>query len=203
MATERVERGRVRRTVSRTRFAVAAALGRRDGVAVFGAVTGLYLVAYLWFSDLLTFGRTEVGVVVAPDPIGKFFQPANSALSFEPVALVEFGVATYLFSLNTLIGLGIAVLVGLNLAVTYLAWTQPTACGIGSSTSGLLAGVPALLSGAACCGPIILIIFGIQASTAFMTVFQWLLPAAVVLLVGSLLWIGRQVDPALVQVPSE
>lgn len=198
MATETAARGPVRRTVSRTRFAVGAALGRRDGQAVFGAVTVAYLVAYLWFSNLLTFADSDVSLTVAADPLAKLFRPANSALSFEPVALVEFGLGTYLFSLNTLIGLGIAALVGLNLAVTYLAWKQPKACGVGSSSSGLLAGVPALLSGAACCGPIVLIIFGIQASSALVTVFQWLIPAAGVLLVGSLLWIGRQVDPALV-----
>ncbi|PSP55878.1 hypothetical protein BRC82_04060 [Halobacteriales archaeon QS_1_67_19] len=156
------------------------------------------MVAYLWFSNLLTFADSDVSLTVAADPLAKLFRPANSALSFEPVALVEFGLGTYLFSLNTLIGLGIAALVGLNLAVTYLAWKQPKACGVGSSSSGLLAGVPALLSGAACCGPIVLIIFGIQASSALVTVFQWLIPAAGVLLVGSLLWIGRQVDPALV-----
>ena len=195
MATETKSRGRAGEAVWRTRFAVGATLRRRDGFAVFSAVTALYLVAYLWFSDLLTFGGTDVGVTVARDPLGRFFRPANSALSFEPVALVEFGVGTYLFSLNTVVGLGIAVLVGLNLAVTYLAWIQPKACGIGSSSSGVLAGVPALLSGAACCGPIVLIIFGIQASSAMLTVFQWLIPAAAVLLVGNLFWIGRQVDP--------
>jgi len=173
----------------------AAALGRRDGRAVLSLVSALYLAAYLRFSELLTFGSTDVSVVFARDPLAKFFRPANSALSFEPVALVEFGVGTYLFSLNTFIGLAIALLVGLNLAVTYLAWKQPKACGIGSSSSGLLAGVPALLSGAACCGPLVLIVFGIQASSAIMTVFQWLLPMAVVLLLGSLLWVGRQVDP--------
>ena len=198
MATESVSRGPVSQTLSRTRFAIRAALGRRDGQAVFAGVTAAYLAVYLWFSDLLTFGGGEVGLVVAADPLGRFFQPANSAFSFEPVALVEFGVGTYLFSLNTFVGLAIALLVGLNLAVTYVAWRQPKACGIGSSSSGVLAGIPALLSGAACCGPIILIIFGIQASSAVLTVFQWLIPAAVVLLVGSLLWVGRQVDPALV-----
>jgi hypothetical protein len=199
MATETAARGRVPRTLSRTRFAIGAALGRRDGQAVFAGVTVLYLVAYLWFSDLLAFGGGgEFGLVVADSPLERFFRPANSALSFEPVALVEFGVGTYLFSLNTLVGSGIALLVGLNLAVTYVAWRQPKACGIGSSSSGVLAGIPALLSGAACCGPLVLIIFGIQASSAVLTVFQWLIPAAVVLLVGSLLWVGRQVDPQLV-----
>lgn len=199
MATESRSRGPVRRTVSRTGFAVRAALGRRDGFAVFAGVTGLYLLVYLWFSNLLAFGNSDVGVTVARNPVGRFFQPANSAFSFEPVALVEFGVGTYLFSLNTVVGLAIAVLVGVNLAVTYLAWRQPNACGIGSSSSGLLAGVPALLSGAACCGPILLIAFGIQASSAVLTLFQWLIPAAVVLLLGSLLWVGRKVEPELVQ----
>ncbi|WP_135825582.1 hypothetical protein [Halorussus ruber] len=203
MATETASRGRIPLTLSRTRFAIGAALGRRDGQAVFGSVALAYLLAYLWFSDLLTFGGGvgggEFGLTVARNPLGRLFQPANSALSFEPVALVEFGVGTYLLSLNTAIGLGIALLVGLNLAVTYVAWRQPKACGIGSSSSGVLAGIPALLSGAACCGPIVLVIFGIQASSAVLTVFEWLIPAAVVLLVGSLLWVGRQVDPALVQ----
>lgn len=197
MATETSSRGRVGEALWRTRFAVSATLRRRDGFAVFSAVTALYLVAFLWFSDLLNFGNTDFELVVAQNPLARFFQPANSALSFEPVTLVEFAIGTYLFSLNTVIGLGIALLVGLNLAVTYLAWKQPKACGIGSSSSGLLAGVPALLSGAACCGPIILIIFGIQASSTILTVFQWLIPAAVVLLLGSLVWVGRQVDPTL------
>ncbi len=199
MAAETRSRGPVGRTVSRTGFAVRAALGRRDGFAVFAGVTALYLAAYLWFGDLLAFdGGGEIGIVVAENALGRFFRPANSALSFEPVALVEFGFGTYLFSLNTLLGLAIALLVGANLAVTYLAWRQPKACGIASSSSGLLAGVPALLSGAACCGPLVLLIFGIQASSAVLTVFQWLIPIAVALLVGSLLWVGRKVDPELV-----
>jgi len=199
VAAETRSRGPVGRTVSRTGFAVRAALGRRDGFAVFAGVTALYLAAYLWFGDLLAFdGGGEIGIVVAENALGRFFRPANSALSFEPVALVEFGFGTYLFSLNTLLGLAIALLVGANLAVTYLAWRQPKACGIASSSSGLLAGVPALLSGAACCGPLVLLIFGIQASSAVLTVFQWLIPIAVALLVGSLLWVGRKVDPELV-----
>jgi hypothetical protein len=198
MAIENVSRGQVGEAVSRTGFAVRTALRRRGGLAVFSLVTVLYLGTYLWSSNLLTFGSTDIEMVVARNPLATFFQPSNNALTFEPVALVEFGLGTYLFSLNTVIGLGIALLVGLNLAVTYLAWKQPKACGIGSSSSGLLAGVPALLSGAACCGPIVLIIFGIQASSAIMTAFQWLIPAAVVLLVGSLLWVGRKVNPAMV-----
>ncbi|WP_206662565.1 hypothetical protein [Halorubrum sp. BOL3-1] len=103
---------------------------------------------------------------------------------------------TYLFSLNTVLGVGIAGLVGLNLGLTYLAWRQPAACGVGSSSSGVIASVPAVLSGTACCGPVVLIVLGIQASGIVVTAFQFLLPIAVVLLVGSLVLVGRQIDPA-------
>jgi hypothetical protein len=201
MATQPSAGGPVRRTVSRTWFAIGAALGRRDGLAVFVAVTLGYLLAYLSAIDHLAFdGDGEFGLLVVSDPVARFFQQSLGPLSFEPVALVEFGVGTYLFSLNTLLGLGIAALVGVNLAVTYLAWRQPKACGLGASraSSGLLAGIPALLSGTACCGPVLLIVFGIQASSALLTAFQWLLPVAMVLLVGSLLWVGRTVDPAAI-----
>jgi hypothetical protein len=42
----------------------------------------------------------------------------------------------------------------------------------------------------------VLIVLGIQASGIVVTAFQFLLPAAVVLLLGSLVLVGRQVDPA-------
>ncbi|PSQ58400.1 MAG: hypothetical protein BRD23_07130 [Halobacteriales archaeon SW_9_67_25] len=91
-----------------------------------------------------------------------------------------------------------AGLVGLNLALTYLVWRQPKACGIGGKSGGLLASVPALLSGTACCGPVVLIVLGVQASGVLLRGFQFLLPAAMLLLVGSLVLVGRQVDPGAV-----
>ena len=91
------------------------------------------------------------------------------------------------------------MLVGLNLAVAYGAWRRPAACGLPESkgaagATGLLAGVPALLSGTVCCGPVILLVVGVQATAGLLAVFQWLLPVAVVLLVGSLFVVSRQVQ---------
>jgi hypothetical protein len=103
---------------------------------------------------------------------------------------------TYLFSLNTPIGGAIAALVGLNLALSYLAYTSPAACGIGSQSAGLFASVPALLSGSACCGPVVLVVLGIQASGVLLSAFQFLLPVAVLALFGSLVLVGRQVNVA-------
>jgi hypothetical protein len=184
--------------LDRTRFAIATALGRRDSLLVFAGVTVAYTLGYLYAVQQLFLDGSGFVVRVAHNPLGRFFQQANSAVNFEPVVLIETDFFTYLFSLNTPMGLGIGALVGLNLAITYLAWRQPKACGLGASSAGLLAGIPALLSGSACCGPILLLVVGIQATGTLVTAFQFLLPVAVLLLVGSLLLVGRQIDPALV-----
>jgi hypothetical protein len=189
--------------VSRTVDASALALRRRDGRLVFGAVTVGYLAAYLWAVGHLASGLGGVGITVVNDPFATFLRPELGPFTFTPVARVAIGPVTYLFSFNTVIGLLVAALVGLNLALSYLAWRQPAACGIGERSTGLLASVPALVSGTACCGPVVLIAVGIQASGVLLTAFQWLLPAAAVLLVGSLVLVGRKVRPAAVRPAGE
>ncbi|MFO7926299.1 MAG: hypothetical protein ACQET5_03645 [Halobacteriota archaeon] len=183
------------RVVSRTRNATALTLRRREPRIVLVSVTVGYLLTYLWAIGHLATGLGGYEVTVVADPLAKLLRPALGPFSFTPVARVSLGPVTYLFSLNTLLGLGLAILVGLNLALTYLAWTQPKACGLRESSSGVLASLPGLLSGAACCGPVVLIVLGIQASGVLLTAFQFLLPIAAFVLVGSLLLIGRQVEP--------
>jgi hypothetical protein len=197
--SERRTAGRLRTALSRTRTATATTLRRRDGQAVFAGVTALYLVAYLWAVGHLAPGLGGYGVLVVDDPISKFLRPGLGPFTFTPVARVALGPVTYLFSLNTVLGVGLAALVGLNLALTYLAWRQPQACGLTESSTGLLAGVPALLSGTACCGPVVLLVVGVQASGVLLTTFQYLLPVAALLLVASLVLVGRQVEPQAVQ----
>jgi hypothetical protein len=182
--------------VSRTLAATTEVLRRRDAALVVVVTAAAYLLAYLYALGHLAPGVGGFEVTVVSGALGKFFQPELGPLSFTPVVRVSAGPVTYLFSLNTVLGLGIAGLVGLNLGLTYLAWRQPAACGIGSSSSGFLASIPAVLSGTACCGPVVLIVLGIQASGIVVTAFQFLLPVAVALLLGSLVLVGRQVDPA-------
>jgi hypothetical protein len=186
---------RVGTALSRTRAATSIALRRRDAALVFAGATLIYLVVYLYMIDHLAPGLGGYGVSVVADPLGKFLQPELGPFMFTPVARVSLGPVTYLFSLNTVFGAVLAALVGLNLALTHLVWTQPKACGIGGKSSGFLASIPALLSGTACCGPVVLIVLGIQASGVLLTGFQFLLPAAALLLVGSLVLVGRQVNP--------
>lgn len=179
--------------LAKTGYAIRSALGRTDARAVFAVTTLGYLLAYLYAIGHLAPGTRGFDVTVVPNAVSRFFQPSLNAFSFEPVVVVTAGPVTYLFSLNTLLGLVLAVLVGVNVAVTYLAWRQPAACGLGTQSAGALAGLPALLSGAACCGPVVLIAVGIQATGLLLIAFELLLPIAVVLLVGSLLLVGRQV----------
>lgn len=193
--TERNRLGALATAASHTRAATATALGRRDGRIVFAVVAVGYLLAYLRAIGHLAPGLGGYGVTVVADPLGTLFVAGQGPLSFRPVARVAVGPVTYLFSLNTLIGLALAVLVGGNLAVSYLVWRQPAACGLGRSSAGLVAGLPAILSGTACCGPVVLLVVGVQASGILLTTFQLLLPLAVLLLVGSLLLVGRRFDP--------
>ncbi|MDZ7702839.1 MAG: hypothetical protein U5J98_12710 [Halobacteriales archaeon] len=181
--------------LARTGYAVRSAMDRTDARVVFGGTTLGYLLVYLWGIGHLAPGTGGFGITVVSDVAGRFFRPALGTFSYEPVAIVLIGPLTYLFSLNTVIGLVLAALVGLNLAVTYIVWRQPQACGIGSRSAGTLAGIPALLSGTACCGPVVLIALGIQASGVLLTAFEFLLPIAALLLVGTLLMVGRQVRP--------
>jgi len=179
----------------KTRDATALTLSRRDALFVVGAVTLGYLLVYLWALGHLAPGLGGYSVTVVADPFGKLLEPTLGPFSYTPVAQVRLGPVTYLFSFNSVVGLGLSVLVGLNLGLTYLAWRQPKACGIGQSSTGILASVPAVLSGTACCGPVVLIVLGIQASSALLTTFQFLLPLSVVMLVGSLVLVSRQINP--------
>ena len=188
--------GRVGTALARTRDATLLTVRRRDAAAVFLATTTVYILAYLWAIGHLSSGLGGVEVVVVDDALAQLFRQARGQLAFRPVARVSLGPVTYLFSLNTPIGGAIAALVGLNLALSYLAYTSPAACGIGSQSAGLFASVPALLSGSACCGPVVLVVLGVQASGVLLSAFQFLLPVAVLALFGSLVLVGRQVNVA-------
>ena len=179
----------------RTGAAVGVAARRRDSRLVFLVATLSYLLVYLATVGDLAVGGAGGGVSVRViDDLSRAFASAGF-FRFGAIAVVGVGPVTYLFSpLNAVVALTLSVLVGANVGLTYLGTIQPTACGLERST-GVLAGIPALLSGAACCGPTILLVVGVQASATIMTGFQFLVPLALVLLVGSLFLVGRQVDP--------
>lgn len=184
-------------TLDRTAAALSIAARRRDSRVVFLGATLSYFVIYLaTIGDVSVVGGADGVSVRVIDDLSRAIASVGF-FRFGAIAVVNAGPITYLFSpLNATLALVLATLVGANLGLTYLGAIQPRACGLESST-GVLAGLPALLSGAACCGPTILLVVGVQASATIITGFQLLVPVALLLLVGSLLVIGRQVDPEL------
>lgn len=94
--------------------------------------------------------------------------------------------------LNLVIAVGVGFLVGLNLAYSYAAFREP-ACSTGDA-AGLLAGVPALAAGGACCAPVVFVVLGVQATAGLLALQTLLLPASVLALVGSLVYVPRKVD---------
>ncbi|WP_440990925.1 hypothetical protein [Haloarchaeobius baliensis] len=185
----------------RTGRSLALLVRRRDALAVASLLAVAYLVVYLVaVGDLTVRSGLPVEVVtVVADPLSRMLE-RTGPFAWEPVALVDLGVARWLVSpLNVAVGSVLALLVGANVGVTYLAWRHPQACGVERSRgggSGVLAAVPALLSGSACCGPTVLLAVGVSASGTLLTVFEWLLPLGVLLLVASLLYTGGGLEPA-------
>lgn len=183
--------------LSRPLGVIRVASVRWDVRAVMVASGVVYLLVYLYALGNLGV-QTGLGrdVLVVADPLARMFEPGPGRFTYEPIAIVDLWVVRYLFSpLNTAIGLGLAILVGLNLGLSYLAIVQPRACGIRSG-SGLLASLPAVLAGGACCAPVLLLVLGITASGTLMTMMAWMLPVGVLLLVGSLVYLARFIDPA-------
>jgi hypothetical protein len=190
---------RVRSRLARTGLVARGVVRQRGPLAVFLGVTVAYLLTFLWvLTDLIVHTGAGFSVFVADQPLARAFRPAPGAFLYQPVALLELGVVVWEFSpLNTLLGLFIASLVGLNLAFSYLAVTQPKSCGM-SASAGLFASVPGLLAGSTCCAPVILLVLGIQASGILLTAFVWLLPASILLLLGTLVYVAGKVDPTAV-----
>lgn len=192
----------------RTLFAIRASLGRTDGRVTLGVTVVLYFVLYnvgLRHLGRRTGGvggtggtRETVDLFVVSDPLATATRQV-APFQYEPVALLTLGPIEYLFApVNAIIGLALATLVGITLAVSVVAWRGPSACRIGAG-AGAAAGLPGLLSGFVCCGPTILLIIGVQASAGLLAAMQWFLPIAVVTLIATLLWVGSRVDPAAVR----
>lgn len=159
------------------------------------AIGAVYLVLFLIALQDISLGGRSFQVLTA-DWTRMFDR--TSTFTFEAIAQITLPGLTVLISpINILIGLVISLLVGLNLMITYIAYYQPRACSFNRST-GFLASFPALLAGGACCAPAIILILGIQVSSLFITVFQILIPVAIVLLLVTLKLILDRTNPELV-----
>jgi flagellar biosynthesis protein FliR len=174
--------------VSKLRAILALRRYRRFAIAVAAGYLVLFLLA---LGDISAGGH---GFEVLTTEWTRMIE-RTGGLTFEPIARLTLPGMTILISpVNVAVGLLLAVLAALNLTVTYLAFRQPRACRFNRST-GIMASLPALLAGSACCAPTIVLILGLQLSSLFITIFQVLIPISVALLLVTLALILRRTDP--------
>ncbi|MFB6102850.1 MAG: hypothetical protein ABEJ73_09820 [Haloplanus sp.] len=179
-------RERTRRTVG----TVQSALRRRDGRAAFLLAALGYPPLYLASLGHLALGGRGRSIRVVADPLTRAVRQTRP-VSFEPVARIVVDPVVLLVSpLDLGVALGLGGLVGVNLAVAVVAWRSPGACGVEQS-AGAVAGVPALLTGATCCGPGILFAVGVGVTGASLAALWYATPAAGLLLVASLFVVAR------------
>ena len=185
-------------SITRTVAILRVTARRRDAAAVTAVTGASYLLVFLYAIGNLTY-QPGIGQSLVPvaDPVSRAVEPGPGRFVYEPIAIVDLWTVRVLFSpINTAIGVGLGVLVGLNLGLSYLAVVQPKACGLGTS-SGILASIPAVLAGTACCAPVVLLVLGITAGGTLLAVISWLLPVGVVLLIASLVYLSGRIDPNL------
>jgi hypothetical protein len=183
----------MRDRLRRAAWTVRAALRRRDGRTAFLIGAGGYPLLYLASIGHLALGGRGRSVLVVDDPVGRAVRQTRP-FSFEPVARVVVEPLVVLLSpLDVAVALVLSTLVGANLAVAVAVWRSPAACGVEGS-AGLLAGVPALLTGATCCGPAVLFALGVGSTGTLLTAFGYATPLTALLLFGGLLLVARSAD---------
>ncbi|RTR07098.1 hypothetical protein [Halomonas nitroreducens] len=171
---------------------LAALFSRPATLAMMAATTLGYALLFLWLSgDIAGGGRG--GVHLSLTAWQRMFE-SRGPLRFEPVGLVELGPWVWTFSpLDTLIALGLGLLLGGNLAGLWLARREPAACPRRAPRAAGLAALPALLAGGACCAPLLVVWLGLPIAGGLAVLAPWLIPlACLVLLLGLVrLAIGR------------
>jgi len=166
------------------------------------AAGGVYLLAYLYLLGDLAFGASGGwSLLVAGEWPTRWLQ-ARALLQFEGIAMLQAGPVTLILSpLNLLLAAVLAGLVAANVHGALELHRAPAACsasgGAPGGHVGLIASVPALLAGGACCAPALLLLIGIPALGALAGLFAWLIPLSLALLVASRWWQRRIGAPAL------
>lgn len=150
-----------------------------------------YLVLYLAAMQYLIFapGGTEFffSLQIVPGWQDLLFRQRGPFL-FEPIGALHLGpLAVFLSIPNFAIGLVLGVLVAANIAVSYYGFRTLGMRGA-RGMHALVGTIPALISGAACCVPTLILVIGLQLTATLATVWSLLVPISAVLLVVSLWW---------------
>ncbi len=154
----------------------------------------VFLTVYLASTGFLVFaersGATGEGAVAftIADNWPSLMLEQRTAFLFEAIGTVRAGdVKLFISPLNILLGALLGALAALNIAVSYYSFRQLGLRG-GRGVTALIGTLPAILSGAACCAPTLVLVVGLQVTAGLTAIFPFFVPVSFVLLVASLWW---------------
>lgn len=147
------------------------------------SVALVYLAVFqIAVGDLTIDGAARPASMLAITDWESLLFRTRAPFQFEAVAVLEAPFLVWLLSpMNLIIGTTLGLLTGLQIALVRIVRRCAVACGLSPAT-GLLAGLPGLLAGHACCAPTLLILLGVQMTTSLITLMGLLIPTAVVFL---------------------
>lgn len=163
------------------------------------AALTVYAVLYLAAAQLLVWQRDAepaAAISLSSDWRALLFRERAPFL-YEPIGVVAPGphLRLYLAVPNIAIALLLGALVGLNAAVSYHSFRALAFRGARGFVS-LLGTIPALISGAACCVPTLILVIGLQMSATLIAVWPFFIPASAALLIAVLWWsLARDAGP--------
>jgi hypothetical protein len=106
---------------------------------------------------------------------------------FEPIGMLEAPFVVWLISPVTVaIGVVLGALTGAQIALVRIARRCAVQCGL-SPLTGVLAGLPGLLAGTACCAPLLFLLLGVQVTAGLLTLMGLMVPIAFLLLLAGML----------------
>ena len=184
-------------TVRQSLHEVRQALTSRRSRAILSIVAISYFLFYLVVTGIITFSSQGTFNLFISDSWPSLILRERTPFNWEPIGFLSIGFITFFLAIpNIVFGILTAVLVGANISVSAYTYSARKTCKINPSQS-VLAAVPALLTGVACCGPTFLLSLGIASATvtvAFVSVLPFLFPIALIGLVGALFWAGWRIN---------
>lgn len=171
-------------------------------IALFAYVV-LYLAAMQYLTVAPDISESFIRLQILPGWRALLFRQRGAFL-FEPIGALYLGPLVLFLSIpNLAIGFMLGVLVAANIAVSYYDFRALGMQGV-RGLYALVGTIPALISGAACCVPTLILVAGLQLTATLAAVWSLLVPVSAVLLVGSLWWsLNRIAVDRVCNIPSK
>ncbi len=158
-----------------------------------------YFIIYLAATKflILSFGIESIesffGFKLLPNWAELIFRQRSTFL-FESIGVISVGPIKLFLSIgNFIIAFVLGILVGANIVVSYYSFRSLSLRGTKGFIS-LLGTIPAIVSGAACCVPTLILVIGLQLTATLAAIWSLFVPLSGILLFLSLWWSLRRIQ---------